>query len=446
MKPKSERTLILAGSLFLAGLIIADVLTQHLNQLKLSNEEADSTQTNSSSYPHGEQEVETGKASKKRSVLGLGEKDEANVNGKPVSIALGSKEPDSFIAEVTSPPPVQSSKIQEETELPFEHGGVMGKYQYVTSDIPQTQFNIFYNALNPHGRWFRHSNFGTCWIPQKSQQNPQWRPYLNDGRWTYTKSGWLWHSDYRWGGYPFHYGRWFHTSKGWAWKPEGDWSTAWVSWRNAGEHCGWAPVPPVHSDTSSSKSKKQNSKPKSVSTNFSSPLSEDHFVFLQKKNLFEASLYSKILNAEKARSVFRNSKPADRFARGKDQRIGNHGISANMLLPWMQSNQQNHVDYQKASNSTQIPGTNHGPKGTTANGRDSTFQNPLATQPSLNTGQINVPPSLSRQGAIPPRQVPSNIQLTPQNRMNNIKKAEQRMTNPTAPGKVYTPLKNQQSR
>ena len=42
MKQQSERTLILAGSLFLVGLIIADVLTQHLNQLELLNEETKS--------------------------------------------------------------------------------------------------------------------------------------------------------------------------------------------------------------------------------------------------------------------------------------------------------------------------------------------------------------------------------------------------------------------
>ena len=42
MKQQSERTLILAGSLFLVGLIIADVLTQHLNQLELFNEETKS--------------------------------------------------------------------------------------------------------------------------------------------------------------------------------------------------------------------------------------------------------------------------------------------------------------------------------------------------------------------------------------------------------------------
>ena len=49
MKQQSERTLILAGSLFLVGLIIADVLTQHLNQLELFKEETKSALLVSSS-------------------------------------------------------------------------------------------------------------------------------------------------------------------------------------------------------------------------------------------------------------------------------------------------------------------------------------------------------------------------------------------------------------
>jgi hypothetical protein len=442
MKPKSERTLILAGSLFLAGLIIADVLTQHLNQLESSKEDTESIPAVSSLNPGDNQlvegQVEPRIATKNRSTMHSREQGEADLRGKSASVRQESSNSKEFTADVTPPPPVQSSLRTKENELPFEQAGVAGKYQYVASDIPQTQFNIFYNALNPHGRWFRHSNFGTCWIPQESQKNPQWRPYLNDGKWTYTKSGWLWHSDYRWGGYPFHFGRWFHTSKGWAWKPEGDWSTAWVSWRNAGEHCGWAPIPPVHADTKPANSKKQNSK--QVTATFSTPLSEDHFVFLQKKNLFEESLHSKILNAEKARSVFRFSKPADRFARGKDQRIGNHGIPANMLLPWMQP------EHQKASTSNQTPQINHGPNGNALNGRNATYQNRLVTQPSIISGQNFVPPSLSRQGAAPARQLPVNTQLTSQDRMQNIKQAEQRMTNPTAPGKVHTPLKTHPSR
>ena len=450
MKPKSERTLILAGSLFLAGLIIADVITQHLNQLESSNEEAESILAVSIQNPIPDQTVEQNikpeKETVNRSSLPSNDKAEIDEAGRPTSEQEGAKKSKSFTVEVTPPPPVQPANTPKENELPFEQVGVVGKYQYVTSEIPQTQFNIFYNALNPYGRWFRHSNFGTCWIPQESQKSPQWRPYLNDGKWTYTKSGWLWHSNYRWGGYPFHYGRWFHTSKGWAWKPEGDWSTAWVSWRNAGEHCGWAPLPPVHSDTKPARSKKENARAKSVTATYATPLSEDHFVFLQKKSLFEASLNSKILNAEKARSVFRTSKPADRFARGKDQRIGNHGIPANMLLPWMQSGQQNQANHQKASTENQTTRANQGPNVANTIARNAAYQNRLAAQPSVISGQNFVPQPVSGQGTLPPRSLPSNPQLTPQNRINNIKQAEQRMTSPTAPGKVHRPLNNHQAR
>ena len=104
---------MLAGSLLLVGLIIADVLTQHLNQLELLNEET-----------------------------------------KSLLLVASSKDVDV---------PSTASKIKYEKQ---------SKNKCVTSDIPQTQFRLFYNALNPHGRWFRHSQFGTCWIPQESQKNP----------------------------------------------------------------------------------------------------------------------------------------------------------------------------------------------------------------------------------------------------------------------------------
>ena len=413
MKQQSERTLILAGSLFLVGLIIADVLTQHLNQLELFNEETKSALlVSSSNHADAHPAAQKNKYEKQsENKLDTRYRDKVTTDTANTSASglRNSKKQKTFLAEITPPPPVQSNNSANDNELPFDQVGLEGKYECVTSDIPQTQFHLFHNALNPHGRWFRHSKFGTCWIPQESQKNPQWRPFLNQGKWTYTNLGWLWHSDYHWGAYPFHYGRWFHTSKGWAWKPEGSWSTAWVTWRNASEYCGWAPLPPIQKNPQHATPSKEKSKPNSAVC--SPPLSEKYFVFLPKKHLLETSLDAKILNAEKARLVFQYSKPADRFARGKDQRIGNHGIPANRLLPWMQTGLRNQAADQKVSAAYQ---TNHGPNVSSPNAGRATYQKRLWTQ------------SPSLQGPATPGQIPANIQSTPQGRMNNMKQAEQK--------------------
>ena len=413
MKQQSERTLILAGSLFLVGLIIADVLTQHLNQLELFKEETKSALLVSSSNHADEHPVAQKNKYEKQSENKLDRRyrDKVTTDAANTSVSglRNPKKQKTFLAEITPPPPVQSNNSANDNELPFDQVGLVGKYECVTSDIPQTQFHLFYNALNPHGRWFRHSKFGTCWIPQESQKNPQWRPFLNKGKWTYTKLGWLWHSDYHWGGYPFRYGRWFHTSKGWAWKPEGSWSTAWVAWRNASEYCGWAPLPPIQKNPQPASPNEEKLKPNSAV--FSIPLSEKYFVFLPKKHLLETSLDAKILNAEKARLVFKYSKPADRFARGKDQRIGNHGIPANRLLPWMQAAFRNQTDDQKVSAAYQA---NHDSNVSSPNAGRAAYQKRLWTQ------------SPSLQGPAPLDQIPANIQSTPQGRMNNIKQAEQK--------------------
>ena len=310
MKQQSERTLMLAGSLLLVGLIIADVLTQHLNQLELLNEETKSLLLVASSkdvdVPSTASKIKYEKQSKNKWDTRHRDKFTTNTEDTPISGLRNSKKQKTFLAEVTPPPPVQSNHFANDNELPFDQVGLEGKYKCVTSDIPQTQFRLFYNALNPHGRWFRHSQFGTCWIPQESQKNPQ-----------------------------------------------------------------------------SASSDKENSKPNS--TVFSTSLSEKYFVFLPKKHLLETSLDTKILNAEKARLVFQYSKPADRFTRGKDQRIGNHGIPANRLLPWMQTGFKNQKAEQKVSAENRRPQTSYGRNASSANAGRATYQKRSWAQSPLNS-------------------------------------------------------------
>jgi len=112
------------------------------------------------------------------------------------------------------------------------------------SDAPE-DVNYFYDNLSPYGSWVELDGVGWCWQPRVIAINREWRPYCDGGHWVDTDAGWCWQSDYSWGWAPFHYGRWYrHADCGWVWVPDRVWGPAWVLWRDGGETCGWAPLPP----------------------------------------------------------------------------------------------------------------------------------------------------------------------------------------------------------
>jgi hypothetical protein len=114
---------------------------------------------------------------------------------------------------------------------------------YVTS--PPADVGYFYNDLSPYGSWVNLEGYGWCWQPRAVAISPSWRPYCDGGYWVYSDVGWYWQSSYSWGWAPFHYGRWYaHPRCGWVWTPDRVWGPAWVTWRTAGDNCGWAPLPP----------------------------------------------------------------------------------------------------------------------------------------------------------------------------------------------------------
>jgi hypothetical protein len=114
---------------------------------------------------------------------------------------------------------------------------------YVSAAPPDVSY--FYNDLSPYGAWVSLEGFGWCWQPRTVVTSRGWRPYCDGGHWVYTDAGWFWQSDYSWGWAPFHYGRWYqHPRCGWVWTPDRVWGPAWVTWRTAGDTCGWAPLPP----------------------------------------------------------------------------------------------------------------------------------------------------------------------------------------------------------
>ena len=104
--------------------------------------------------------------------------------------------------------------------------------------------SAFQAQLSPYGSWMEVPGYGLCWRPLVTVRDPLWRPYVDQGCWTYTAEGWYWQSEYPWGNIAFHYGRWYRDPSGWVWVPGYDWAPAWVCWRQADEFCGWAPLPP----------------------------------------------------------------------------------------------------------------------------------------------------------------------------------------------------------
>ncbi|MDB6020810.1 MAG: hypothetical protein JWQ04_667 [Pedosphaera sp.] len=135
-------------------------------------------------------------------------------------------------ASYPSAPPMEDSTAQMP---PYDPG------TYVPSDDAE----YFYSSLAPYGNWTYVAGAGLCWQPTVYRGNHDWRPYGDRGRWLYSDCGWYWQSDYSWGWAPFHYGRWFEDAHhGWVWSPDRVWGPAWVSWRQSGEYCGWAPLPP----------------------------------------------------------------------------------------------------------------------------------------------------------------------------------------------------------
>src|SRR5690242_15338799 len=99
----------------------------------------------------------------------------------------------------------------------------------------------FYEPLAAQGTWVEVGSYGRCWHPANVEV--AWRPYCS-GYWVWTDCGWYWVSDEPWAWACYHYGRWVYDANVWIWVPDPVWGPAWVSWREGGGYCGWAPLPP----------------------------------------------------------------------------------------------------------------------------------------------------------------------------------------------------------
>lgn len=101
---------------------------------------------------------------------------------------------------------------------------------------------FFYDDLAPYGNWVQSPSYGWVWTPLGVADT--WRPY-EDGHWAWTDQGWTWLSDEPFGWATYHYGRWYDDSTlGWSWVPGYEWAPSWVSFMEAPDYIGWAPLPP----------------------------------------------------------------------------------------------------------------------------------------------------------------------------------------------------------
>ena len=146
------------------------------------------------------------------------------------------------VAQGVPPPPTAASLPQP---APLNPPVVEGPMTPTVETTPPEDVSYFYNDLAPYGSWVMLDDVGWCWQPRTVVMSHGWRPYCDGGHWVYADCGWYWQSDYSWGWAPFHYGRWYlHPWSGWVWTPDRVWGPAWVTWRVAGDNCGWAPLPP----------------------------------------------------------------------------------------------------------------------------------------------------------------------------------------------------------
>jgi hypothetical protein len=197
--------------------------------------------------------------------------------------------------------------------------------QPVVVEDPAVSYSYFYSSLSPYGSWAYITDYGWCWQPTIAVSYAGWRPYAHGGRWLYSDAGWYWQSSYSWGWAPFHYGRWFCAPRvGWVWTPDYTWGPSWVTWRRAGDYCGWAPLPP-HSYV----------RPgvgftywdHNVGFSFNFGLGHDHFTFVPARHFTDHHPIRHVVPTERTSNIYRNSTVVNNYIVGNNNTVINNGIS-----------------------------------------------------------------------------------------------------------------------
>ena len=222
--------------------------------------------------------------------------------------------------------PATAETAAVSTNAPPAQGEATPAVVYTVPTVVEQPANVsyFYSELDPYGTWVDYPGYGRCWRPTIAVWNSSWRPYADGGRWLWTDCGWYWYSDYSWGAHAFHYGRWTcPAGVGWLWVPDVHWGPAWVSWRHARSHCGWAPLPPsahwvaghgfYHNTLS-------------VGVSFEFGLSDFDYVFLPTGRFCDRRPSNYYLASHHARSVHRESTVFNNYVASNHRPIVNNGV------------------------------------------------------------------------------------------------------------------------
>jgi hypothetical protein len=180
-----------------------------------------------------------------------------------------------------------------------------GSYGRTSVDL-----GFFYDDLAPYGNWIERPRYGWVWTP--SHVSNSWRPY-QDGRWVWTEDGWTWVSDEPYGWATYHYGRWYDDPDyGWGWVPGDQWAPAWVSWQEADDYVGWAPLPP-YSDFRPG-----------VTLNVR--LAADDYLFVPHSRFLSARAYNYAVPRWECDRIFRRSRNVTRYG-WRGGAVYNQGVS-----------------------------------------------------------------------------------------------------------------------
>ncbi|HYG76197.1 MAG TPA: DUF6600 domain-containing protein [Planctomycetota bacterium] len=188
----------------------------------------------------------------------------------------------------------------------------------------KVNISFFYEALAPHGTWYRDEQYGWVWQPTVISRVSDWRPYAHDGHWIWTDHGWYWESFYPWGWAAFHYGRWVaHPRHYWVWVPDTEWAPAWVHWRACDSYYGWAPLPP---EARFEAGVGFRFKGVSVGLNFDFGLSDRHYSFVPCDRFLESNVASVAVPRSRVTNIYNQTTVVKNTYVYNDNRIINAGV------------------------------------------------------------------------------------------------------------------------
>lgn len=197
--------------------------------------------------------------------------------------------------------------------------------EFVVPAEGRADISLFYEALAPYGTWSQEPDQGWVWEPTDAVRSTTWRPYANDGHWTWTNHGWYWESSTPYGWAVFHYGRWGYNSRQrWSWSPDNVWGPAWVDWRESEDHIGWAPLPFGSRYQAGAGFSFHG---KNVGLTFNFGLEERQYAFVPSDRFMDINLGVALVSDRRRRHVYQQTRIVNNSYVYNDNRIINNGVS-----------------------------------------------------------------------------------------------------------------------